>query len=248
MQDTDSNSNFGCSELIAALLAVSLAAIAAPSPAASAEVRSATVASDDDDWNFLWITPAPAALTNNHALISDDTTAPLLHGLVDTTGIHTPDFIPIPSPNGSKALARSIEQIFVPTRLTPAIAGPGAHTSIALREDRWTMLDVDGVMRVAAYARGPLEIEDMAQADTPTPFPRGLGTGLSLVTATPVYVGATVKTDRSIYDIDMNRFRGARWTTSVFMGTDTALGPLYLGTTKEADGTRGAYLYIGKWF
>ncbi|MSO98773.1 MAG: hypothetical protein EXR11_11225 [Rhodospirillaceae bacterium] len=253
MDNIKPDAEFGWSEVIAALLAVAVTAIAAPSPAASAEDHAKPALADHDDWNFLWIAPEPATShLNNDPRPVHNTFASaslLLRVYPQTDEPHwqtESEIAPAPQADSSN---RTIEQVSTPVRFTPAATGPSINTVIAVREDRWTILNMDGVMRVAAYARGPVDIEDLALATrTPAPFPRGVGTGFSLVTDTPVYLGATVKTDRSIYDIDTDRFRGARWTTSVFMGTDTSFGPLYLGTTKNANGSRGAYLYLGRWF
>jgi hypothetical protein len=119
---------------------------------------------------------------------------------------------------------------------------------VTLRFDQWSIADVDGVVRLAAYARGPLAYEDLNLVRNSAAMPQRMGTGVGFVTDAPVYVGATIASDAPIYDFDLHRFRGARWSTSVFLGAATSLGPIYLGTTQESNGTRSAYLYLGKWF
>lgn len=241
----DESSSFGVHELVAAALAVGLSVLAAPTPAASSEVH-------DDDWEFVWAAGLSAIALPLPSVLN----APALNFALDQQ-FHEParqqkpfaDFAVLDKPTQTSHLSQAIEMIPINLRYAPAPdAGQDHQRRVAVREDRWTMLSLDGVMRLSAYARGPLDAEDRSNIRTPTPFPRELGTGFGLVTATPIYIGATLKTDRSIYDIDQDRFDGARWSTSVFMGTETAFGPLYVGTTQGANGTRSAYLYLGRWF
>lgn len=143
----------------------------------------------------------------------------------------------------------SFETQSVALRFSPSVVGvERGRPSVTLRNDHWNLVDIDGVARLSAFSRGALVAEDAALVNRPASLPRQSGTGFGLVTETPVYLGAAVRTDRSIYDFEMSRFRGARWTSSLFIGTDTALGPLYLGTNREPDGSRATYLYLGRWF
>ncbi len=247
-QTSDDAGHFGWSEIVAAALAVGLAVLLSPAPASSATI-------DDEDWNFLWVKPAEASTSD--AKVSDEGRPIQVAGTYNLALQPLAEHMALPRDTftftetvATTPLDRRIEILPVGARNTPPVDGNlnAFQPGIALREDRWTMLDVDGVVRLSAYARGTLEHADTALVRSPMPFPRGLGTGVGMVTSTPVYIGATVKTDRSIYDIDPNRFDGARWSTSVFMGTDTSLGPLYLGTSKDANGSRSAYLYLGRWF
>jgi hypothetical protein len=249
--DKSDDDSFGWSELIAAALAVGLT-LALPSPGASATL-------DDEDWNFLWVKPA----ADLYSLSLDDG-APIdvagtvnlaLHPFTEPSATHAPRLSFADTIGAQNAFSHQVAVIPIGARTMPSATvasslhpGLTLQPSVALREDRWTMVDVDGIVRLTAYARGPLDADDTAQIRTPTSFPRGLGTGVGVVTSTAVYVGATVKTDRSIYDIDLERFDGARWSTSVFMGADTTLGPVYVGATQDARGTRSAYLYLGRWF
>ena len=251
MGNTDNKiADFGWAEILAGALAVTVAALAAPSPAASAEPVKHAAPIENDDWNFLWLSPATSQ--SSAAVEVLETSRASLLPLTASVVKHqsNPVIADYDSRNEpSQTLNRRIEQMPVGIRFSPPVSGSETVIpSIMMREDNWTMVDIDKVMRVSAYARGPLDVEDTAQAQSPTTFPRGLGTGLSVVTSTPIYVGATVKTDRSIYDIDANRFRGARWSTSVFIGADTAFGPVSLGTSQDPNGTRGTYLYLGRWF
>jgi hypothetical protein len=241
--------HFGWAEIIAAALAVGLAVLISPAPASSATI-------EDEDWNFLWVKPAEAG-TPSDARTSDEGRPIQVAGTYNVALQPFADRMALPRESmtfteanaTSSNFDRRIEMLPIGARHAPPVDGglSSFQPAIALREDRWSM-DVDGVVRLSAYARGTLDREDMSLVRSPMPFPRGLGTGVGMMTSTPVYVGATVKTDRSIYDIDPNRFDGARWSTSVFMGTDTSLGPLYLGTSKDANGARSAYLYLGRWF
>jgi hypothetical protein len=234
-------SEFGWSEIIAAALAVGVTTLAAPAPAAEPPKSE-----EHDDWNFLWVSPQPSAPLSFEPIVVTDARLLPLSPLPAQRRVTPPAELTAPA---DQDFSRRIEDIPVGVRFVPPVTGaPGAAPSIAVREDRWTITTLDGVARVSAYARGPLDVEDAAQLQTPAPFPRAVGTGLSFITDTPVYIGAAVKTDRSIYDIDVERFRGARWTTSVFVGADTSLGPVYLGTAQAPDGARGAYLYLGRWF
>jgi hypothetical protein len=244
----ENNTEFSWSDVIAGVLAIGLTVLASPAPARSAEADGPSQIADDD-WNFLWIAPAPAS----HAPYIEATDIPnpfrlpLSAGLMDAPA--AADSFELPALQRTDTFNRRIERLPVGIRFAPPVSGAdGAIPSVTMREDYWTMMSIDGVMRISAHARGPLEAEDTAQVQSPATFPRGLGTGFSFVTQTPVYLGASMKTNRAIYDIDMERFRGARWSTSVFMGTDTSLGPLYLGTTQEPGGGRSTYLYLGRWF
>jgi hypothetical protein len=246
-QDTPEG-DFGWADLVAAACVVAFSALLAPSAADAAQTEPAHAA-ESDDWNFLWIAPGPTDDDTFAVTLSDTATLiPLTNSGFDTEPTTT-TFISNATDSSPPGIGSKIEMQPVAVRLTPPTgATVNGRPSIAIREDRWTMIDVDGVARLSAYARGPLDAEDWAQAQSPTTFPRALGTGVSFVTQTPVYVGATLKTDRSVYDIDMNRFRGAQWSTSIFVGTNTSFGPLSLGTTQGASGERAAYLYLGRWF
>lgn len=241
-------SEFGWPDIAAAAFAVALAAALAPSTADAAQLDPNPPV-ESDDWNFLWIAPGTADHDEFAVTLSEaEPLIPLASRRFDMAA-------PTATPTLTEAIAEApalgskIEHQPVAVRFTPPTSPTAdGRTSIAIREDRWTMIDVDGVARVSAYARGPLDAEDWVQAQSPTTFPRALGTGVSFVTETPVYVGATVKTDRSVYDIDMNRFRGAQWSTSIFVGTNTSFGPLSFGTTQDPRGDRAAYLYLGRWF
>jgi hypothetical protein len=251
MGNSDNKSaDFGWAEILAGALAVSVAAIAAPSPAASAELVKRPAQVESDDWNFLWLPPTPSSSRAAIEILETPSSplVPLSASFAERqTEVASTEYDPKKVP--SQTLSRRIEHMPVGIRFTPPVNGSETVIpSIMMREDNWTMVDIDRVMRVSAYARGPLDVEDTAQAQTPSTFPRGLGTGLSVVTSTPIYVGATVKTDRSIYDIDADRFRGARWSTSVFIGTDTAFGPVSLGASQDPTGARATYLYLGRWF
>ncbi|MBL8629436.1 MAG: hypothetical protein JNM81_07400 [Rhodospirillaceae bacterium] len=250
-QSGDENWHFGWSEIVAAALAVGLAVLASPSPAASAPLKAQV---DDEDWNFLWVKPADnapfvAATSDEGAAIQvSGTFNPALQSLADVPPLPRSSVMFDAPSTGQSSFNRRIEFMPVGARSAPPVDGVAtSQPGITLREDRWTVIDTEA-LRLSAYARGTLDREDASLARSPMPFPRGVGTGLGVITATPIYVGATVKTDRSIYDIDSNRFDGARWSTSVFMGTETSFGPLYLGTSKDADGARSAYLYLGRWF
>ena len=241
---------FGWSELMAGVMAVGLVVLANPSPATSAEPAQRLVAEDSDDWNFLWIAPPHRAMYNADipTQLSGLPILALSAVAIETTLPHAPAEIELPQSRDT-SLSRRINYLPVSVRFAPPATGAdGLTPTIAMREDRWTMMDIDGVLRLTAYARGPLEATDTDLAKTSTPLSRGQGTGFSFVTDTPVYLGATVKTDRTIYDIDADRFRGARWTTSIFMGTETSFGPLYLGTTQEPGRSRSTYLYLGRSF
>ncbi len=249
------NQKFGWSEILAALMAVGLVTLASPFPAASAEPAKrfgaeGFVDEDSDDWNFLWIAPSQHS-THNGDFPSQLSGLPILALsaiTTETTAPYTLAEIDVPQSKDT-SLSRRIDYLPVSVRFTPPVMSTdGLTPTIAMREDLWTMVDIDGVMRLTAYARGPLDATDTDLAKTSTPLTRGQGTGFSLITGTPVYLGATVKTDRAVYDIDADRFRGARWTTSIFMGTETAFGPLYLGTTQEPSRARSTYLYLGRSF
>jgi hypothetical protein len=249
MQTRETPENdFGWADLIAAVCVVALSALLAPSAAHAAQLQPASAA-ESDDWNFLWVAPTTPEIDSFAVTLSDTASLiPLTSQHFDPVSTaSTPALVApntTPSTLGSKVELQPVAVRFAP----PTDSNLGGRTSIAIREDRWTMIDVDGVARVSAYARGPLDAEDWAQAQSPTTFPRALGTGVSFVTETPVYVGATLKTDRSVYDIDMNRFRGAQWSKSIFVGTNTSFGPLSIGTTQDPRGERAAYLYLGRWF
>ncbi|MDX2143057.1 MAG: hypothetical protein SFV19_06860 [Rhodospirillaceae bacterium] len=240
---------FGLPEIVAAALAAGLAAFAAPSPAASTEVD---VVAQDHDWDLLWsgVVP-PASLTSptvdalSLAISHQGSLLNLPHGsgAAENQAAHTAPTVPADHANDQSHETMAVP---VPVRTAPAV--DGAANEVALRADHWPIASVDGVVRLAAYARGPLAYEDMTLLRSAAATPRRVGTGVGFVTDAPIYVGAAIASDAPIYDFDFNRFRGTRWSTSVFLGAKTSLGPVYLGTTKEADGTRSAYLYLGKWF
>ncbi len=203
---------------MAAVLAIAIATLAAPSPAQSADGA---------------IGPPPASDRAAASASPDPIWPPL--SIPDTADARSGYF--------------GIEAQPVALRFAPSVDGvQSGQPSVAIRNDRWNLVDLDGVARVSAFARGALTAEDAALATVPASLPRQTGTGVGVITETPLYVGAAVRTDRSIYDFEMSRFRGARWTTSLFVGTDTALGPVYLGTNKDRSGSRATFLYLGRWF
>ncbi|MBM3514135.1 MAG: hypothetical protein FJX59_10515 [Alphaproteobacteria bacterium] len=188
--------------------------------------------------------------------------APPAHAAGDVVGPQPAPEAPSPSPpllpdlslpsdaaSRTSAVDYAIVTQPVALRFAPSVDGQtGAQPSIVVRNDHWNLVDLDGVARLSAFSKGTLTAEDAVLARTPAAMPRQTGTGFGFVTDTPMYVGATLRTDRSIYDFEIDRFRGARWTTSLFVGTSTSFGPIYVGTYKEPDRSRATYLYLGRWF
>ena len=212
------SSGLGWTEAVAAVLAIAIATLAAPSPAQSAD---GTVG-------------PPPALDRAAASASPDPIWPTLS---------------IPDSANARSGYFDIETQPVALRFAPSVDGAqSGQPSVAVRDDRWNLVDLNGVARVSAFSRGALTAEDAALAAVPASLPRQSGTGVGVITKTPLYFGTAVRTDRSVYDFEMSRFRGARWTTSVFVGADTALGPVYLGTNKDRSGSRSTFLYLGRWF
>ena len=61
-----------------------------------------------------------------------------------------------------------------------------------------------------------------------------------------VFAGATLETGNAWLSPRTMRPGDLRWGSSVFLGADTGLGPLYFGATWAPQGRGGLYLMLGR--
>lgn len=64
----------------------------------------------------------------------------------------------------------------------------------------------------------------------------------------PVYVGGSLEAGNAYDEFDDLDFGSLIWTGSVFVGMDTLLGPVYLGSGVTEDGDVATYLFVGQTF
>lgn len=76
-------------------------------------------------------------------------------------------------------------------------------------------------------------------------FPLG---GLGYLTQTPLYLGASFETGNVWNDRSDIILGDLKWSSSLFVGADTLIGPVYLGGGIGSKGEAAAFLYIGQLF
>lgn len=78
-------------------------------------------------------------------------------------------------------------------------------------------------------------------------YRRVAGVGRYL-TNTPLYLGATIEAGNAWNERADMSFSDLRWSSSVFLGADTLIGPVYLGTAIGTGGQVSGFLYVGQLF
>lgn len=77
---------------------------------------------------------------------------------------------------------------------------------------------------------------------------RRVGGGLGYLARTPLYVGAMLETGNVWNDASDISINDLKWSSSLFVGADTPIGPIYLGGGIGSRGEAAAFLFIGQLF
>lgn len=77
---------------------------------------------------------------------------------------------------------------------------------------------------------------------------RKVSGGPGYLTQTPIYVGANFETGNVWNDASDISLSDLKWSTSLFVGADTLIGPIYLGGGIGSGGEAAAFLFIGQLF
>lgn len=112
--------------------------------------------------------------------------------------------------------------------------------------DESNLFPLGGFLNLTAYAPGQLTGNHGGALTTV--YYRRIAGGTRYLAQTPIYFGGSLETGnlwtrRS--DVSLNDLR---WSSSVFVGADTPLGPLYLGAAVGDGGQTSAFLFVGQLF
>ena len=76
----------------------------------------------------------------------------------------------------------------------------------------------------------------------------GISGGRQYLTEMPIYVGGTVEAGNVWNRWEDASFSDLKWSSSLFVGIDTVLGPIYLGMGLGSNGATATFLNIGQLF
>lgn len=79
-------------------------------------------------------------------------------------------------------------------------------------------------------------------------FYRNISGGPRYLGETPLYVGGTLEAGNIWQSSEDIGFNSLRWSSSLFVGADTIIGPVYLGGGLGSKGRTSAFLYVGQIF
>ena len=119
-------------------------------------------------------------------------------------------------------------------------------TSFNGTPDETNLFPLGGFLGLTAYAPGQLTGNHTGVL-TLIYYRRIFGDGREIA-GTPIYIGGTIETGNAwngSSDISLNDLR---WSSSLFIGADTLLGPVYLGGGIGDGGQASAFLNIGQLF
>ncbi len=101
-------------------------------------------------------------------------------------------------------------------------------------------------MRLSAYAPG--QITGYHGGSAAIVYYRKVSGGVQPFGDTPIYVGGSFEAGNAWNISDDMSFDDLRWSSSVFIGADTLIGPVYLGGGFGEEGQASAFLYVGQIF
>jgi NTE family protein len=114
--------------------------------------------------------------------------------------------------------------------------------------DEFGYFDLGGFLSLKAYQKGQLKGKHLGTLGLL--YYRRISGGSRFLTQTPIYVGGSIETGGA-WDIkDDISSDGLHYSSSIFIGADTFMGPIYLGLGLGYgdEGNKSAFLFIGQFF
>lgn len=108
------------------------------------------------------------------------------------------------------------------------------------------LFPLGGFLSMTAYSPGQLTGNHGGSAGAL--YYRRISGGPRYLAQTPIYIGALVETGNLWNDRSDMSLNDLRWSSGVFVGADTLLGPVYLGAAVGDRGQTSAFLYVGQLF
>lgn len=112
--------------------------------------------------------------------------------------------------------------------------------------DETDIFSLGGFLRLTAFAPGQIT-GNHGGSLAAIYYRRVSGFGRYL-TNTPIYVGGTIEAGNAWNDTADISFDDLRWSSSVFLGADTMIGPVYLGSAIGTGGQVSGFLFVGQLF
>ncbi|MCP5381542.1 MAG: patatin-like phospholipase family protein [Kordiimonadaceae bacterium] len=123
---------------------------------------------------------------------------------------------------------------------------PMFATSYNGNPNETNLFPLGGFMRLTAFAPGQLTGNHGGLLTAI--YYRRISGGPQYLTETPIYLGGTVEAGNVWNRWEDVSLTDLRWSSSVFVGIDTILGPTYLGIGVGSEGATAAFLNIGQIF
>ena len=119
-------------------------------------------------------------------------------------------------------------------------------TSFNGRPDETNLFQLGGFLSLTAFAPGQLTGNHGGRLSAV--YYRRVGGGLGYLTQTPLYLGGSFEAGNVWNDTSDISLSDLKWSSSLFVGADTLIGPIYLGGGLGSNGEAAAFLYIGQLF
>ena len=119
-------------------------------------------------------------------------------------------------------------------------------TSFNGTPDETDLFPLGGFMRLTAFTPG--QITGNHGGTAAMVYYRRVAGGLRYLTNTPIYIGGSIEAGNVWNDRADMSFGDLRWSSSLFLGADTLLGPVYLGAAVGTSGQTSAFLFVGQLF
>lgn len=108
------------------------------------------------------------------------------------------------------------------------------------------LFPLGGFLNLTAFAPGQLSGNHGGTLSVI--YYRKVAGGPGYLTKTPLYLGTTFETGNVWNDASDISLGDLKWSTSLFVGADTLIGPIYLGGGIGSGGEAAAFLFIGQLF
>lgn len=112
--------------------------------------------------------------------------------------------------------------------------------------DAGSQFDIGGFLNLTAYAPGELSGNHVGSASAI--FYRRIAGGSRLLTQTPVFFGGSLEVGNVWNKRSDASLKGLHFSSSVFLGADTLVGPIYIGIGVGDGGKKSAFLFLGQIF
>jgi len=111
--------------------------------------------------------------------------------------------------------------------------------------DELNAVELGGILNLSAYAPGEIKGN---HGGVIAAIYYSQVVGSSFLAKTPIYVGATAEVGNLWQERTDANLNSLLWSSSVFIGADTIIGPIYFGVAFGDDGRKNTFLYIGQLF